>query len=342
MQDAAYKQLFSYPRMVADLLRGFAAKGWSDMLDFKTLEKVPAELVSEDLRRRQGDSLWRVRFQGSSWLQVLVLLEFQSTSDRYMAVRMLAYASLLYQDLIRRREMGPEGELPPVLPVVLYNGRSRWRAADEVAKLVAPVEGSLTGYQPSLRYFVLDERGLGEDDLPEDNLVASLVEFEASRSPEDLARAASRLPGWFRSGGDPGLRRSFLRWVSELAAPPGSVSEEVLGQMEEEPTMLAEWAKEYYEEARLKSIEQGIERGIERGMEQGLERGIEQGRAEERALLCRWAERKFGPGTSARPAGLLDRLAAPDQLGEVGDWMIDRDTGADLIARTERMVRPSS
>ena len=90
MQDAAYKQLFSYPRMVEDLLRGFAAKGWSDMLDFKTLEKVPAELVSEDLRRRQGDSLWRIRFQGSSWLQVLVLLEFQSTSDRYMAVRMLA------------------------------------------------------------------------------------------------------------------------------------------------------------------------------------------------------------------------------------------------------------
>ena len=181
---------------------------------------------------------------------------------------------------------------------------------------------------------MLDERGLGEDDLPEDSLVASLVEFEASRSPEDLARAVSRLPGWFRGGDEPDLRRSFLRWVSEVAAPPGSVSEEVLGQMEEEPTMLAERAKEWYEEARLK--------GVEQGMEQGLERGIEQGRAEERALLCRWAERKFGPGTSARPAGLLDRLAAPDQLGEVGDWMIDRDTGADLIARTERMVRPSS
>ena len=106
--------------------------------------------------------------------------------------------------------------------------------------------------------------------------------------------------------------------------------------------MLAEWAKEYYEEARLKGIEQGLEQGIERGMEQGLERGIEQGRAEERALLCRWAERKFGPGTSARLAGLLDRLAAPDQLGEVGDWLLECDTGADLIARTERMVRPSS
>ena len=326
MQDAAYKSLFSHPRMVADLLRGFAAKGWSDRLDFKTLEKVPAEFVSEDLRRRQGDGLWRVRLRGSSWLQVVVLLEFQSASDPYMAVRLLAYGSLLYQDLIRRRELGPGGELPPVLPVVLYNGRSRWRAADEVAKLVAPVEGPLAEYQMSLRYFVLDERGLGEDDLPEGNLVASLVEFESSRSTEDLARAASRLPDWFRGGDDPELRRSFLRWASEVVTLSSSVPEEVLGRMEEEPTMLAEWVKEYYEEARLKGIEQGMERG----------------RAEERARLCRQAERKFGAGTSARLSGLLDRLTASGQLDEVGDWVIDCDTGADLLARAERMVQPSS
>ena len=326
MQDAAYKSLFSHPRMVADLLRGFAAKGWSDKLDFKTLEKVPAEFVSEDLRRRQGDGLWRVRLRGSSWLQVVVLLEFQSTSDPYMAVRLLAYGSLLYQDLIRRRELGPGGELPPVLPVVLYNGRSRWRAADEVAKLVAPVEGPLAEYQMSLRYFVLDERGLGEDDLPEGNLVTSLVEFESSRSTEDLARAASRLPDWFRGGDDPELRRSFLRWASEVVTLSSSVPEEVLGRMEEEPTMLAEWVKEYYEEARLKGIEQGMERG----------------RAEERARLCRQAERKFGAGTSARLSGLLDRLTASGQLDEVGDWVIDCDTGADLLARAERMVQPSS
>ena len=52
MHDAAYKNLFSHPRMVKDLLRGFAAKGWSDRLDFSTLQKLPAEFVSEDLRRR--------------------------------------------------------------------------------------------------------------------------------------------------------------------------------------------------------------------------------------------------------------------------------------------------
>ena len=328
MHDAAYKHLFSCPRMVEDLLRGFAAKGWSDGLDFETLEKLPAEFVSEDLRRRQGDGLWRVRFRGAGWLHVLVLLEFQSTADRYMAVRMLVYAGLLYQDLIRRGELGPDGELPPVLPVVLYNGRSPWKAADDVAKLLAPVREPLARYQPSFRYFVLDERGLGEDDLPRGNLVTALIGFENSRSPEDLGRAVSALLGWLRGPEDGELKRAFLQLALRVALPDGVRAEDLspmaprLEQLEEEPAMLAERVQEWYREAR--------------------EQGVEQGRAEERALLCRQAARKFDAGTGARLSGLLDRFTAPGQLGEVGDWIIECDTGADLLARAERMARPSS
>ena len=42
-----------------------------------------------------------------------------------------------------------------MLPVVLYNGRSPWKAVDDVAKLLAPVDEPLARYQPSFRYFVL-------------------------------------------------------------------------------------------------------------------------------------------------------------------------------------------
>ena len=118
MHDAAYKRLFSHRRMVEDLLRGFIAGNWTGALDFDTLEKLSAEFVSDDLRQRRGDGMWRVRFRGE-WLYVLVLLEFQSTVDSYMAVRILVYTGLLHQDLIRRSALGPDGELPPVLPVVI-------------------------------------------------------------------------------------------------------------------------------------------------------------------------------------------------------------------------------
>ena len=39
--------------------------------------------------------------------------------------RPLVYTGLLYQDLIRRGALDDAGRLPPVLPIVLYNGRGR-------------------------------------------------------------------------------------------------------------------------------------------------------------------------------------------------------------------------
>ena len=50
MDDPAYKRLFSRPRMVRDLLSGFAARDWSAELNLGSLTPLPASYVSHDLR----------------------------------------------------------------------------------------------------------------------------------------------------------------------------------------------------------------------------------------------------------------------------------------------------
>ena len=143
MDDAAYKRLFSRPGMVRDLLRGFAARDWSGALDFASLTPLPASYVSRDLRQRHGDLVWRVRFGGERWLYLVLLLEFQSGVDRAMAVRMLTYSGLLYQRLVAEGVLRERGELPPVLPVVIYNGRSPWTVPTDVAERRADPTGTL-------------------------------------------------------------------------------------------------------------------------------------------------------------------------------------------------------
>ena len=64
---------------------------------------------------------------------------------------MLVYVGLLYQDLIRRREVKPGHPLPPVLPIVLYNGGKTWTAPTELAALLPPVPGRVADYLPQLR-----------------------------------------------------------------------------------------------------------------------------------------------------------------------------------------------
>ena len=73
--------------------------------------------------------------------------------------------------------------------------------------------------------------------------------------------------------------------------------------------------------------------------EQWFREGLERERAEERALLCRLAARKFDAETAERLSGLLDRLTDPERLAEVGDWIIECGTGADLLDRTGRLDR---
>ena len=52
IHDSGYKQLFAFPTMVEDLLRGFVREAWVDDLDFTTLERKNGSYVTDDLRER--------------------------------------------------------------------------------------------------------------------------------------------------------------------------------------------------------------------------------------------------------------------------------------------------
>ena len=60
--------------------------------DYETLRRLPAEYVADDYRQRRGDAVWRLNAESAQggWLHVLVLLEFQSTDDPSMALRVLS------------------------------------------------------------------------------------------------------------------------------------------------------------------------------------------------------------------------------------------------------------
>lgn len=136
--DTAYKQLFSHPEMVRDLLLGFVSGAWVQRLDFDSLERVNDSYISDGGDHRHGDMVWRVRLAGE-WIYIYLLLEFQSRSDPWMALRMQVYIGLLYQDLIKRGELPQRDCLPPVFPVVLYSGKRRWHARMDLSELIVPV-----------------------------------------------------------------------------------------------------------------------------------------------------------------------------------------------------------
>jgi predicted transposase/invertase (TIGR01784 family) len=281
--DNSYKLLFSHSEMVADLLRGFIREDWVRKLDFSSLEKVGAEYVSDDMRGRESDIVWRLRWKGSDrWIYVYILLEFQSTVDSFMAVRVMTYLGLLYQDLIRNRHLTPSGKLPPVLPVVLYNGKAPWKAAQDVAELVETVPGGLEQYRPRVTYCLLDEARIADSEVKR-NLAAALFRLEKSQGPEDIEKVLSALIGWLEE--QPELRRAFTTWLVEVLLParlPGQRIPQV-ADLQEVKSMLAERVKEWTEEWK--------QEGLQKGRQEGFAEALEQARA----ILRQDLEERFGP-----------------------------------------------
>ena len=68
-------------------------------------------------------------------------------------------------------------------------------------------------------------------------------------------------------------------------------------------------------------------------MSRGSSRGLSKGLDRERALLCRMTASRFGVATAERLAELLAPFTDAERLADVGDWLVQCDTGADFLAR---------
>jgi predicted transposase YdaD len=313
--DSSYKLLFSHSQMVADLIRGFVHEDWVADLDFATLERVSEKSVSADLRTREDDMIWRLRW-GERWLYVYLLLEFQSRVDRLMAVRLLTYVGLLYQDLAAAGEIPPGERLPPVLPVVLYNGGEPWSAPTSLTELgESELPAQLQRYQPQIRYLLLEESRYEEADLAGlHNVAAALFRLENSREPQDIQRVLGSLVEWLGAEEQSALRRAFVVWLKRVLLParvPGAEIPNVV-ELQEMRAMLAERVKTWTEEWKEQGLEQGLEQGREQGREQGERKGRHLGEVN---LLHRLLERRFGP----LPSWVDERLEQASEA-ELEHW----------------------
>ncbi|MBA3700485.1 MAG: Rpn family recombination-promoting nuclease/putative transposase [Planctomycetes bacterium] len=218
-QDTAYKRLFSHPEMVADLIRGYVDRRVAKRFDLSTLERCNGSYVSPDLRERRNDVVWRMR-SASGWTYVYLLLEFQSTVDRFMAVRLLGYIALLWQDLIAQKTIPADGLLPPVLPIVLYNGDRPWTAPRHLRELIASTPAFLSALQPSSSYHFLDESRVPTiAGMRLRNLASAIFALEQTQGLAAQRKVIATLRTWLKDR--PDLREALGTWYAESLAPTG-------------------------------------------------------------------------------------------------------------------------
>ena len=151
-----------------------------------------------------NDMIWKLRRLDGAPCWLVLLVEFQSSTDHDMAFRFYYYDALIL------RRMSDEGSLPkkdgkswlpPILFIVLYNGLSLWTAPTRLIDLYYPGSAHWLPHLPNLEYIVIDVHRLAADSPGlRESLMGRVARLEqvmrlrdVDAALEDLEQAAERV-----------------------------------------------------------------------------------------------------------------------------------------------------
>ncbi|MYG35208.1 MAG: Rpn family recombination-promoting nuclease/putative transposase, partial [Gemmatimonadetes bacterium] len=107
---------------VEGLVRALAPRR-DRLVDFASLSRLPAEYVTSQQAPRYGDMLWECRLRTGAVL--LIVIEFQSTVDHDMPLRLFEYTARALREWARPSGLGAGDRIPLVLPLLVWPWTSR-------------------------------------------------------------------------------------------------------------------------------------------------------------------------------------------------------------------------
>ena len=303
MDDAAFKKLFSDPRMIQLLIRRHVPE-WADRIDYRTLQPLPTELIDEQMRRRYPDMVWRVRtIDGST--DLVLLLEFQGRPERHMALRTTIYSCLAAQSLIQRdKEVGRGDWELAVVALVLHHGDRQWSVATRLSDLFR--DSALDTYRVVGR-LPPDAQPTDPQDLPQVVLGLSGV-----TSAAQIEAAVQVLLPLVEACEDTDFDRFMARSVKAMLRSKGFSNR----QLEEAMTM--------------STVVTEFQRSLDDIRQEGIEQGIQQGQV---AVLAQQIARKFGERTADDVRRSILGSPGRDRVALVAAAILDCDTREEFLQR---------
>jgi len=293
--DLLARYTFAHPERAAAELRAVLPPHVVSAVDWASLRREPGSVVDPELRETESDLLFSARLHEGGSLLLYVLLEHQSSVDRWMALRMLRY---VVRQVEHWRQQHPESPvLPVIIPLVMYHGADgAWSAPRRVEDLFdLPGEGEQRerwrALLPRFEYLL-------------DDLTAEQAETLLARPGPPLARLTWRV---LRYGRSAELAHRLTQWTvlfAEVnAAPEGSehllviiryitwvgsvaahkAARQVLNSVvdaQAAETLMKSYGERLVERAQRWGERRGRQWGLEEGLEQGLEQGRLRGHAE--------------------------------------------------------------
>ncbi|MFN8577007.1 MAG: Rpn family recombination-promoting nuclease/putative transposase [Candidatus Sericytochromatia bacterium] len=225
IHDYGYKKLFSNKTIFKQLMQTFVNESWVNDIDYENTKALDKSFISENYKNTEGDLIIETKLNNKDFY-VYILLEFQSSVDKFMSLRILNYITNFYMDLLNNNK--ELKELSPVFPMMLYNGDDKWTAPINISELIQ--ENELLGeYKLNFKYFKLAENDFKSEDLLKiKNIVSTLFLAEVEY---DLELITNEMLNLFEKEEDKQAVSIFLNWF-RILSKNGKIVEEDYKEME--------------------------------------------------------------------------------------------------------------
>ena len=263
--DSGYKYLFSNKKIFYQFITHFVDEKFAKKIKLENIRQVDRSFVSDDFLKRESDIIYKIKTDEKD-IYLYILMEFQSTVDKTIPVRMLSYIMQFYDQHIRNSQ---KAKLPAIFPILLYNGPKKWDVPKNINQLI---EQSIPSrYIPSFEYYQFIESKVSQETLEEvKGAMAAIICLEKEKDEKSLKQAVHKVHKLLENEESEEFRM-FMVWLNKMFYGVFSEDEiDKISRQKERKSMLAE-------------LVQRIEdRGLEQGLEQGKVLGLEQGITTER------------------------------------------------------------
>ncbi|MEC9441945.1 MAG: Rpn family recombination-promoting nuclease/putative transposase [Myxococcota bacterium] len=273
--DETYKRLFTNVELLEEIIRYFISEELADALDFSKVDGLETTTFSQDLEKRESDRIIKIKLEDGEDLYLILMLEFQSSNDPSMVVRIWNYLGRLFEEQVRLQGKGKSLRLPLVLPVVIHNGDGKWTAATELDELI---EGSdLWGEVLLMRlgYHCID---CGSMEYRSESILSNILHLEHPLDRQSFEEMLFGFAQLVKSKASDALKRDIRTWfeyVLERKTNGQRPTQEQLDNFFEEDEMSRERVNEildgYYEEGYQEGQAEGREEGRQQESQHMLE-----------------------------------------------------------------------
>lgn len=216
--DTSYRFLLSSKKLFVELLRSFINKGWVQAVNEEHVQEIPHSFVLQDFKRQEADLVYRVNLNGQDVVFYL-LLEMQSSVDFRMPYRLLLYQVEIWRYLLQNEEDALSNrktfQLPPIVPIVLYNGKQKWSAELEFRKLLAN-ESMFGSELLNFEYLLIDVARYTEEELLSlSNTIGSVFLLDQTEDQEQLLNRLSKLMNTIQQM-PTDSQQKFVAWMANI------------------------------------------------------------------------------------------------------------------------------